>query len=143
MAIPPSPATPPSTLTSPASAGPLQLRRIDLNHARVDLGLGQARVLARGSWGAGPGQFGRGQDTAGVGPMSLALEADGSLQVLDQVNRRIVRLGSDGARRGSLPLSTETALDLCPAGGVTWLLSYLPGGGRHSHALDRDRRSVA
>ncbi len=104
----PSPAPSPSpspavAVDVPAVAAPL------VAHADA----GAPRVVLRGPWGSGPGQFGRRVASEGVpeAPTSLSVDASGDVAVLDQVNRRVQRF-RDGRFVGSLPLPGEAAQDL-------------------------------
>jgi hypothetical protein len=74
---------------------------------------GAPRVVLRGPWGSGPGQFGRRVASEGSpeAPTSLSVDASGDVAVLDQVNRRVQRF-RDGRFVGSLPLPSEAAQDL-------------------------------
>ncbi|MBK8694590.1 MAG: hypothetical protein IPN17_20505 [Deltaproteobacteria bacterium] len=74
------------------------------------------RVVLRGPWGDGPGQFGRRAASEGSpeAPNSLSIDASGDVAVLDQVNRRVQRF-RDGRFVGSLPLPNEAAQDLATA----------------------------
>ena len=67
-------------------------------------------VVVRADWGSAPGQLGRrgGDESAPEGPMSFAVAPDGGVWVLDQVNRRVVRFGGDGAYRDELPIGSDT-----------------------------------
>lgn len=84
-------------------------------------------VFARARWGSGPGELGRSRpDEANPeAPMSLAGTGDG-LVVLDQVNRRLVRFGPDGAPTGTTPLTMSEPQDLAIApDGTTAVLDRL------------------
>lgn len=90
--------------TAPSSPAPIAVR-----DAPVDRG---ARVVLRGPWGQGPGQFGRsGGEGNPEAPMSLAVSPDGDLVVLDQVNLRTQRF-RDGRFSGAWPLPGAAAQDL-------------------------------
>lgn len=71
-------------------------------------------TFVKGSWGTGPGEFGRRRDEEAnaEGPMSLLPGPGGDLFVLDQVNARIQRFGPDGALEGGFPIGPDTAQDL-------------------------------
>ena len=75
--------------------------------------VGSARVVLRGPWGEGPGQFGRraAQEGSPEAPTALAIDAAGDVAVLDQVNRRVQRFRA-GRFIGSLPLPNEAAQDV-------------------------------
>lgn len=74
------------------------------------------RVVLRGPWGDGPGQFGRRAASEGSpeAPNAVSIDASGDVAVLDQVNRRVQRF-RDGRFVGSLPLPNEAAQDLATA----------------------------
>lgn len=73
---------------------------------------GAPRVVLRGPWGSGPGQFGRsGGEGAPEAPMSMAVTPDGDLVVLDQVNVRTQRF-RDGRYAGASPVPGAAAQDL-------------------------------
>lgn len=76
------------------------------------------RLVLRGGWGGGPGQFGRVEapESNPEAPMALTLDPAGNLLVLDQANRRIQRFDPRGQLLGSLPLATVTAQDLVADG---------------------------
>jgi hypothetical protein len=84
------------------------------------------RVVVRGPWGSGPGQFGHraANEGSAEAPMSLSVDAAGEIAVLDQVNRRVQRF-RDGRFVGAIALPTEAAQDL----------AALPGG--RTAVLDR------
>jgi hypothetical protein len=67
-------------------------------------------TVVSGGWGAGAGQFGLDAPTEGatVGPSSFDFAPDGSLDVLDDVNQRLVRVDATG-------VSTSVPLDMAPA----------------------------
>lgn len=77
----------------------------------------QGQVLARASWGSGPDQLGhnRPQEANPEAPMSHVLGPDGTIHVLDQVNRRIQRFSRDGRLLGSTPVSLLGAQDIALA----------------------------
>ena len=99
---------------------------VTLGH-RADLSLAQGRVVLRGSWGSGPGEFGRRDEGSRPGPMALAVADDGTLHVLDQVNRRVQRRSADGRLLAAVPISSETTEDLALAGKDIWTLVLEPG----------------
>jgi|LNFM01.1.fsa_nt_gb hypothetical protein len=74
----------------------------------------QGQVIARASWGSGPDQLGhsRPQEANPEAPMSHILGPDGTIHVLDQVNRRIQRFSRDGRLLGSTPVSLLGAQDV-------------------------------
>lgn len=74
-------------------------------------------VFARASWGSGRGQLGRSQpeEANPEAPMSLAEGADGTVIVLDQVNRRLVRYDQNGEEAGTSPLTMSEPQDIATA----------------------------
>jgi hypothetical protein len=74
----------------------------------------QGAVLVRATWGAGADQLGhhRPQEANPEAPMSHIIGPDGTIHVLDQVNRRIQRFSRDGQPLGSTPLSLLGAQDI-------------------------------
>lgn len=104
----------------------------------ADLGLAQSRVVVRGVWGAGPGQFGRDEAGARPGPLSLAVDrATGVVHVLDQENGRVQRFSPEGTRLAPLTGISGTTEDIVVAGGAVWSLAYQPDDptGRLVHRL--------
>lgn len=83
----------------------------ELPAARVD---GQGQVVARFGWGGGDGNLGRERPQEGnpEAPMAVALDAQGSAWVLDQVNQRLVKVGKDGKVQQSVPLTMQGPQDL-------------------------------
>lgn len=69
--------------------------------------------MVSGPWGSDPGGFGRtlGDESNPEGPMALSLAPDGSVLVVDQINRRIQRF-SHGALVSSLGLPSATTQDV-------------------------------
>jgi hypothetical protein len=62
-----------------------------LGHARFDRGRAPTAVMARAGWGKGLGELGldSGREQSRIGPSAFDIAPDGSLVVLDQVNRRL------------------------------------------------------
>jgi hypothetical protein len=81
-------------------------------------------VIADMGWGSGPSQLGRErlQEANPEAPMSLTVMPLGDLVVLDQVNGRLVRLGSDGKVLGTMPLTQQTPQDVTAARDGTLLV---------------------
>lgn len=80
------------------------------------------------TWGAGLGQLGRSRPEEGnpEAPMSFAVGPGGVASVLDQVNGRIVRYGSDGTVLDALPTTQQVPQDLVQArDGTTLVLDRL------------------
>jgi hypothetical protein len=92
----------------------------------ADLSPGESTVVARASWGSGAGELGKRDEGARPGPMSLVAADDGSLYILDQVNRRVVRF-QDGQVQAELPIAAETTEDIAVEDGSLWTLVYEPG----------------
>lgn len=116
---------PPTAVTSSATlveAEP-QRRTLVLDELR-QIPREAARAVVRGPWGDGPAAFGRRTEASAPGPMALEVSADGAVWILDQVNRRAVQHGPDGARLATVPIPAETAEDLRLSGEALWLLSY-------------------
>ena len=61
-------------------------------------------IVVRGNWGRGRGKFGAdvGKEQAAIGPSAFDIAPDGSIVVLDQLNKRLV-VSSRGRRR-SVPI---------------------------------------
>jgi len=115
-----------------ASAGPARVIVGD----GADLGLDQARVVVRGVWGEGAGQFGKDDEATRPGPLALAVDNRGTVHVLDQENRRVQRFTRGGTALAPLTGITETTRDLALVGGAVWTLAYLPEDGP-GHAVHR------
>lgn len=103
----------------------------------------RSRVLVRGAWGSAPGQFGRlrAEESNPEAPMSLAVDGQGTLSVLDQVNRRVQRFDRSGKLVGTVPIRSETVQDIAVQGDRTFLLDRL-GGEPGVEILDSAGRSV-
>ena len=73
---------------------------------------GKALIIA--TWGSGPNQVGRrkARESNPEAPMGLVVDGRGGLWLLDQVNRRVLRLGPDGKALSPLPLGSSTAQDI-------------------------------
>ena len=115
-----------------APAGPTRI----VIGARADLGLSHARVVVHGTWGTADGQFGRDEAGARPGPLSLAVDRNGDILVLDQENARVQRFTAEGARQPPLTGVSGTTMDLAVTGGAVWTLAYLPESGP-GHAVHR------
>lgn len=74
-------------------------------------------VLAELGWGSGDNELGRDRpDEANPeAPMSLTVDAQGNVWVLDQVNARLVKLDKTGKRVGATPLTVQAAQDVAIA----------------------------
>lgn len=146
-AAPPEPAT--GQVAARASTPPR------LVIGQPQLTLADARVVLRGPWGSGPGRFGKRDEASRPGPMSIAVDAAGTVHVLDQVNRRVQRWSRQGTPLDSLPVDSETVEQIALAGAAVWGLVFEPGdqpgyrvnrygafGRRLSVRLDRDVQPV-
>lgn len=71
-------------------------------------------VFFQGSWGSGKGQFGRlkANESNPEAPMSLSVDRQGNVYVLDQVNGRISRFDKDGQSLPPLPVTQQVPRDL-------------------------------
>lgn len=74
-------------------------------------------VIAQVPWGSGLGRLGRRRPAEGnpEAPMSLAVTPHGDILVLDQVNERIVRFGSDGKARAEVSVTQQAPQDITVA----------------------------
>jgi hypothetical protein len=106
-----------------APAGPVQVLVGD----GADLTLDDARIVVRGTWGDGAGQFGKDDEATRPGPMSLAVDAAGAIHLLDQVNARVQRFSRHGSAMVSLAGISETTEDIALSGGAVWTLVFEPG----------------
>lgn len=88
----------------------------------VDGGLPEARTgggkeLARFGWGSGEGNLGRTRpDEANPeAPMSLTVDGQGQVWIVDQVNERLVKLDRNGKVVGTVPIPLQAAQDVVVA----------------------------
>ncbi|MBK7861753.1 MAG: hypothetical protein IPJ65_24680 [Archangiaceae bacterium] len=74
----------------------------------------RTEVLATFAWGAGKGQLGRARPRDGnpEAPMSLDADANDTVWLLDQVNRRVVKVDARGKPVGELPVGLSRPVDL-------------------------------
>ncbi len=97
---------------------------------RATLGRGSSVVVEAG-WGAGPGKFGRKRaaESSPEGPMALSVASDGSIVIIDQVNRRIERY-RDGHSTSTTPIGGDTVQDLAlgPEGRMVLLDRFVDRG---------------
>ena len=93
------PVAPPAATDQPGPAGP----------ARAT-----GSTVLRASWGSGPSQVGRrvANESNPEAPMGLALDSQGRLLLLDQVNRRVLRYDTHGRALSPLTIGSDTAQDL-------------------------------
>jgi len=62
---------------------------------------GSAMVVS-GTWGSGPGQFGKGPESSG--PASFDVDAKGNVHIIDTINKRVERFDRNGGYVGSFPV---------------------------------------
>ncbi len=76
-----------------------------------------ASTYAKVKWGTGPDELGHfaPKEANPEAPMSLAVDANGNVVVLDQVNGRLVRLGKDGKPIESILTPVKAAQDVATA----------------------------
>jgi hypothetical protein len=74
-------------------------------------------VVATAAWGSGEQQVGRrlGSDGTPESPSSIAIDSQGNLLVLDQMNQRVLRFGRNGAPTVVARLDRATDRDLAVA----------------------------
>lgn len=107
----------PPVLPSAPKAAP-EARAMATASPAADAGLPKAgQVVARFGWGAGNGNLGRDRPQEGnpEGPMSVTIDSKGTSSVLDQVNRRVVRVDKAGQRLPSIELPLQAPQDLVVA----------------------------
>ncbi|HZI13202.1 MAG TPA: hypothetical protein VE153_22670 [Myxococcus sp.] len=79
-------------------------------------------IFFQAGWGSGEGQLGRleANESNPEAPMSLTVDRQGNVYVLDQVNGRIVRLDKNGQPLPPLPVTQQVPRDLVasPTGGL-------------------------
>lgn len=68
----------------------------------------EADVIVSGSWGSGPGQFGKVDEASRPGPMDFAV-TDRGLYVLDPVNARVQLFDWNGSFIQAIAIGTKTA----------------------------------
>ncbi|MCA9669279.1 MAG: hypothetical protein KC503_26975 [Myxococcales bacterium] len=89
-------------------------------HAAAIASSGAAAQVAKGElvvkapWGSGAGALGRrrAHESNPESPMSVAIDRQGRVAVLDQVNGRLTRYDRSGRQVGSVALDTTTAQDV-------------------------------
>ncbi|MBD0330168.1 MAG: hypothetical protein ICV64_08710 [Thermoleophilia bacterium] len=116
LTLPPAGAAKPQRATVVPSWIPVELGPHRFGAARAP-----ARVVARAGWGDGAGELGldSGPEQSRIGPSAFDVAADGSLVVLDQVNRRLARFRPAGraVEHTAIPFSGgEGDLALAPDG---------------------------
>jgi hypothetical protein len=104
--------------TAPSSVSLVELTAAALATAE------QPRQIARLRWGHGSLALGHRTEASHPGPMSITTSAAGQLLVLDQVNRRVVRLDGEGRWLGTLPITSEASEDLVVVGSSLFVLVY-------------------
>jgi len=121
-----------------AAAGPVKI----ILGTRADLTLADAAVVTRGPWGTGPGRFGKDDEATRPGPMSLAVDRQGTVFVLDQVNRRVQRFSRHGSRLPAMTGLSETTEDIALHHGQVWALEYVPHDGPRYAVTRRGARGA-
>ncbi len=113
-------APPASTTAGPGRAAPSGLRAatvpVDAGVAPIELSKA-GRHLASFAWGSGPQQLGRDRPAEGnpEAPMSLTVDSKGRTWVLDQVNKRLVRVDREGRTLSSVELPVQAGQDVAVA----------------------------
>ncbi len=74
-------------------------------------------TVVRFGWGSGVNELGRDRPAEGnpEAPMSVTVDSKGNAWVLDQVNKRLVRVDKAGQRLASVPLPLQAAQDVAVA----------------------------
>jgi hypothetical protein len=119
----PTPQTRRAALAAPSPG----LREHRLRDDRPELRIADGLALVRGRWGSAPGELGRVLEASQPGPMSLTVDREGRVHLLDQVNRRIQRFDRQGRWLGMTSGVAETSEDLVLTGEVYRILVYQPG----------------
>jgi hypothetical protein len=139
--------TPSGAITLPSGGAAAPQRSLPLGKP-VQITLGAhafdraARATARvaeASWGSGPGQVGleQGRNLTPIGGASFDVSTDGTVHVLDEANRRVVRW-RPGARvaSSSVPLAINgTLADMSVAGDGSMHVLETTNGGRDTQLL--------
>ncbi|MBL8635031.1 MAG: hypothetical protein JNM40_17520 [Myxococcales bacterium] len=123
--------------------GPTMLARLQSDNSSLSLtggaplasSAGTAKrdgaVVVKGGWGGGLGQFGhkRAAESSPEGPMALSVAPDGSVLIVDQINRRIERY-RDGKPLSTTPIGGDTVQDLAllPEGRLAVLDRFVDKG---------------
>ena len=131
------------TLTLPAGGGaaPTVSRRLD-RVVHVELGrhrFGDSRAagerVARAAWGNGPLEVGleEGRTTSHIGASSFDVDTTGTIVVLDQANRKLLRWRRGARHPARIPVSVNgTIADLATAGdGSFYVLETTSRDGRN------------
>ncbi len=135
------PSAAPVTASEEASPSVTAQRSGGREASRLDAGSALVRprggpsVVASFGWGSGEGQLGRDRPQEGnpEAPMSLATGTNGEVVIVDQVNRRLVKVDRQGKALGTVPLTVQAAQDVAIAkDGTTVVLDRLVD---HSIAL--------
>ena len=103
---------------SPTAPKPATEELVKAPSARLDGGTPNAgQVVARFGWGSGDDNLGRDRPREGnpEGPMSVTIDSKGTTSVLDQVNRRVMRVDSAGRRLAPIELPLQAPQDLVVA----------------------------
>lgn len=121
FALAPSPRQAPASVASPGAPTPRMTgpsTRAALLNAGTSRGV---EVVLQASWGEGPGEIGRllPQEASAEGPMSFAVDRDGRVAILDQVNGRVVVFArGEDAQTVALPTNTYQDIAIEPSGGL-------------------------
>jgi hypothetical protein len=95
--------------------------------------------VAEAAWGDGPGQVGleQGRNLTPIGGASFDVSADGTVHVLDEANRRVLRWRRGGrSASASIPLAINgTLADMSVAGDGTIHVLETTNGGRNTQVL--------
>jgi len=105
-------------------------------HVGLARGGSSARAVVRGGWGSAAGLFGKRDEASRPGPMSLSVADDGSLLILDQVNRRVVRYDEAGQLLAQIPIASEATEDIVSSGEQLFAL-VCEGGASPGYRIER------
>lgn len=116
---------------------------VTLVQGRTSAILSEGELLVRLPWGDGPGEVGLAAPPEGLsrGPESLAVSPEGSLFVLDSVNRRLLTLTSDGSVERTVPIPLRYPRFLAVDEDRAWVLDI--DEDRVLAGLDRTGHQVA
>ena len=135
------------SITLPAGGAASPQRSLPLGEP-VDVALGThvfgrtirpSSRVAEATWGAGPGQVGleQGRNLTPIGGASFDVSSDGSVHVLDEANRRVLRWGAGAVKASAaVPLAINgTLADMSVAGDGTIHVLETTNGGRDTQVL--------
>ncbi len=96
-----------------------------LASARGPVGFTAPDVVLELPWGSGAAEVSRviGDEASSEGPMSFAIDADGSMLILDQIASRVLRFAPDGTLLGAVavPGNAFNGLEVGPKGQLVLL----------------------